>query len=488
MIKNERQYRITKARLEEFEQALAALSSKRVFDPEDELWLQVEKDAMTSQVDEFREELHEYEDLRNRGLEALEVNSLDALPEALLKARIAAGLTQKELAERLKIKEQQVQRYEASSYAGASLERIQQTMNAIGLRFAKGVLLPQSSSTLDGVLRRMKSVGLTKEFVEKRLLPKSLQSTLNANITLDDRETQVWALETAARVGRVFDWSTELILSNSQLPLRSDVLEEARFKIPARAERQFFAAYTVYAHYLALVLLQSTSHIKPQEIPTSPISIRAELAAEGPITLETLLKYVWDRLGIPVLPLNDPGAFHGACWRIKGRSVIVLKQRTNSLARWIIDLLHELRHLSSRPAKDDVSVIEPEVLSKDAPSDVVDEETEATDFAGEVVLGDNVEELAQKCVDASKGRLEWLKTAVPRVAKAERVPVDLLANYMAYRLSLQGENWWGAAQNLQEQKGHPWQIARDFVLARADFGQLNPIDRDLLLQALSSNE
>jgi hypothetical protein len=128
------------------------------------------------------------------------------------------------------------------------------------------------------------------------------------------------------------------------------------------------------------------------------------------------------------------------------------------------------------------------VLSKDAPSDVLDEETEATDFAGEVALDGRAEELAEKCVNSAKGRLEWLKTAVPRVARAEHIPVDLLANYMAYRLSLQGENWWGAAQNLQPNDGHPWQIARDFVLSRVDFENVNPIDRELLLQALSETE
>jgi hypothetical protein len=165
--------------------------------------------------------------------------------------------------------------------------------------------------------------------------------------------------------------------------------------------------------------------------------------------------------------------------------VIVLKQKTASHARWIVDLLHEIRHLAKRPQNEDVAIVEPEVLMKDAPSDFVDEEAEATDFAGEVALGGRAEELAQKCVDIAKGKLEWLKNAVTKVAKDENVPVDLLANYMAYRLSLQGENWWGTAQNLQKEDGDPWQAARDFVLSRAKFDDVNPIDKELLLQALS---
>jgi transcriptional regulator with XRE-family HTH domain len=486
MIRNERQYRITKARVEEFERALADFSSRTATTDEDKLWLKVQKDALGSQLDELRSDVGEYEILRARGLSTLEVNSFDEIPQALVKARIAVGLTQKDLADRLSLKEQQIQRYEASDYAGASLERIREVMNALGLKLSNGVMLPVTATTLGEVLKRTKAVGLPKEFIHNRLLPKTLSSTLRAGFAMDEPDTQVWALEAAARVSRVFSWPTDAVLTGAPLSLRGDVLAQAQFKVPARTDQQFFAAYTVYSHYLALLLLQCTPHIRAQDIPVDADEIRSAVTdSTGTITFEGMLRYCWDDLGIVVLPLNDPGAFHGACWRIRGRNVIVLKQRTGSSARWIVDLLHEIRHLANRPSNQDVAVVEPEVLMKDAPSDFVDEEAEATDFAGEVALGGRAEELAQKCVDAAKGKLEWLKNAVVKVSKDEKVPVDLLANYMAYRLSLQGENWWGTAQNLQTNDGDPWRIARDFVLARANFADVNPIDKELLLQALS---
>ena len=83
-----------------------------------------------------------------------------------------------------------------------------------------------------------------------------------------------------------------------------------------------------------------------------------------------------------VLPLRDPGAFHGACWRVDGRNIIVLKQRTPSRARWLTDLLHELRHAGEEPDKDERAVIEAEETPRkrqDAP-----EEQVATQFAGDV--------------------------------------------------------------------------------------------------------
>ena len=72
----------------------------------------------------------------------LGLDSLAALPEALIRARIAAGLTQKELATRLGLKEQQVQRYEATRYAAASLTRIQAVAEALGVRIEERITLP----------------------------------------------------------------------------------------------------------------------------------------------------------------------------------------------------------------------------------------------------------------------------------------------------------------------------------------------------------
>ena len=56
-----------------------------------------------------------------------------ALPSMLIKARIARGLSQKDLAERVGLKEQQIQRYEATDYATANLARIKEVVNAFGV-------------------------------------------------------------------------------------------------------------------------------------------------------------------------------------------------------------------------------------------------------------------------------------------------------------------------------------------------------------------
>ncbi len=138
MIKNERQYRITKSQAQRFERALARIQSP----PTDQdgtaqaihpLLRKAEEDALNSQLEDLRRQLGEYEDLAKGGQETFVSHSFEDLPNALIRARIAAGLSQKDLAERLGLKEQQVQRYEATEYSSASLERVKAVIRALGV-------------------------------------------------------------------------------------------------------------------------------------------------------------------------------------------------------------------------------------------------------------------------------------------------------------------------------------------------------------------
>lgn len=140
MIANERQYRITHAAAREFEETLGRLDTAEAHRPPE--LRRAMREAIESQLEELREQLAEYDALRSGKVSVLELGSLDELPEALIRARIAAGLTQKELAARLGLREQQVQRYEATRYAGVSLERIQVVADALGVTIRERVTLP----------------------------------------------------------------------------------------------------------------------------------------------------------------------------------------------------------------------------------------------------------------------------------------------------------------------------------------------------------
>jgi ribosome-binding protein aMBF1 (putative translation factor) len=95
-------------------------------------------------LEDLEAELQEYESLKTGGPKTLELDSVDGLPKLLIQARIAAGLTQGDLAARLGVKPQQIQRYEASDYQTASFARLREIARLLGLRIRESVELVQN--------------------------------------------------------------------------------------------------------------------------------------------------------------------------------------------------------------------------------------------------------------------------------------------------------------------------------------------------------
>ena len=135
MIKNERQYRITKAQAARFAKTLERLrqGSGGTGEVHPRI-VQAQADAIRSQLADLERELREYETLRAGGYKLEKLSVVDELATVLIKARIGQGLSQKELAERIGVKEQQIQRYEATDYATASLARIREVASALGAK------------------------------------------------------------------------------------------------------------------------------------------------------------------------------------------------------------------------------------------------------------------------------------------------------------------------------------------------------------------
>ncbi len=140
MINNERQYRITKGWVQKFTQALDHLDAH----PDEKtcphpLLRKAERDGLASQIETLEGEIRDYEALRDGQPHAFHLDSFDELPRTLIRARIAAGLSQKDLAARLGLKEQQIQRYEATEYASASMARVSAVIRALGLKVREEV-------------------------------------------------------------------------------------------------------------------------------------------------------------------------------------------------------------------------------------------------------------------------------------------------------------------------------------------------------------
>ncbi len=133
MIANQRQYAVAQTQAGRFRQALAVpdAGGARGVHPKAAKAMRA---RLRSQLDDLESELAEYDVLSAGKVSAFEAESITGIGEALIKARIVRQLTQKQLAERLTVAEQQVQRYEATQYRGVAAERLQQVADALGLR------------------------------------------------------------------------------------------------------------------------------------------------------------------------------------------------------------------------------------------------------------------------------------------------------------------------------------------------------------------
>ncbi len=134
MIGNARQYALTKKSLEGLKESLGELKgldlAKLGIDPE---ITEAHRRSLRLQIEDLTEQLTTYENLSRGDIKALDVSSIEDIGPRLVAARIANGWTQREFADRLGMKEQQVQRYEKDRYASASFARLVEISKALGV-------------------------------------------------------------------------------------------------------------------------------------------------------------------------------------------------------------------------------------------------------------------------------------------------------------------------------------------------------------------
>lgn len=142
MITNERQYAISKARAERFKQALAGAGQQSgKLHPRA---VKAMREGIESQLNDLQQELSEYEQLRKGTMSTIVADSILELAVGLIKARIVRNWTQKELADRLGLPEQQVQRYEATLYKGVAVERLQEVADALKVRVQEVITIERT--------------------------------------------------------------------------------------------------------------------------------------------------------------------------------------------------------------------------------------------------------------------------------------------------------------------------------------------------------
>ena len=130
MIKNEKQYKISKKLLSEINENIATLKKDTTQHP---LKIKLMLASALNMQKEIEQDILLYETLKKDKIKVLKERLFADLPSLLTEYKIKSGLTQKEFAAQLGIKEQQLQRYESDNFRSVTFKNLLRFLDAVGL-------------------------------------------------------------------------------------------------------------------------------------------------------------------------------------------------------------------------------------------------------------------------------------------------------------------------------------------------------------------
>jgi ribosome-binding protein aMBF1 (putative translation factor) len=143
MIKDELEYEVSKEWVEKFNKTIAAMERDEEAKRKDFLRWESGRSVIQCHLNQLHEEIAEYERLiscdKSEPIEIV-VESFNKLSEALIKARMAAKMSEEELAEILDIDPERIKEYEKKKYQNASLTEILDISLALGWEFKTAVM------------------------------------------------------------------------------------------------------------------------------------------------------------------------------------------------------------------------------------------------------------------------------------------------------------------------------------------------------------
>src|SRR5690242_9614488 len=131
MIKSDAQRERTLAQIEGFRRALAKVAEEKPSKRSD-----VIRGSYQGMIRQLEEELREYDQLKSGDLKLPKIDRIDEIAPFIVKLRIAKGVSQTELANRLGVSKQVISRYEDGDYQTVGVGRLQEILDAIGIKTA----------------------------------------------------------------------------------------------------------------------------------------------------------------------------------------------------------------------------------------------------------------------------------------------------------------------------------------------------------------
>lgn len=129
MIKSDAQRDRTLAQIEGFRQAL-----KKVDEEKSGKRSTAIRGSYEGMIRQLEDELRQYDQLKSGELTLPHIDRLNQIAPFIAKIRIAKGISQTELAKRLRVSKQVISRYEESDYQTVAISRLQEILDAIGIK------------------------------------------------------------------------------------------------------------------------------------------------------------------------------------------------------------------------------------------------------------------------------------------------------------------------------------------------------------------
>ena len=472
MIRNGRERAVTRSWVKKFEDAVARMDPG----PQGGMdrILEAERAGMQSRADEMRRDVAEYDALVSGRMPAVDAGDLEGLPETLIKARICLGMTQRELAERMGMREEQVRRHEEAGYESAGCALLLEALAALlpgAAPAARRGGVPDEAR----IMSRIEAAGLGRRFVDDCILgtPRSAGGDAAAAAA---RERKL-----LSRLYKIYGWTPDGLLGSAPLEMRP---VNARLTLPAGADRAVVRAHAVYAGHMAGILAGAARGERRRPPRGDPYRLRADIlaGADGPVTLPRLVEHSWDA-GIAVAhlpPLSFRAAYFGGAEGAAG--AIVLARADASESGLLLDLARGLWHAAG--GRDGIDAGGHGAIGAEG--------SEADRFAHAVLVGPRADRMFRACMDACApggGARDTarLGRAILETAMEEGARADSLADYVAYRLA--GESacsWRGAARGMQAELPGWRADVTAAMLAHADLARLSDSDFAILSDVMGA--
>jgi HTH-type transcriptional regulator/antitoxin HigA len=237
----------------------------------------------------------------------------------LIVARIANGYSQKDLAWRLGVKEQQVQRWEAERYGQISLKNYNRVAALLGVRLTADMPDQPAFRGLDKVID-----GVSKSEIKKILKHGRENGWFAEDFT--EAELRRYIAENRIDFGSPGLLRTGLnVVDHTE-----DVMLHAwRARVTARAREAFASVEDVH---------------EPLELKWMPGLVRLSNDSRGPLRAVEVLA---DRGIVLIVEPQVPGLkIDGAAFIVDGRPVIGMTVRTDTVDNFWFTLMHELAHVT----------------------------------------------------------------------------------------------------------------------------------------------